>query len=287
MTRTLGALAAHVAGKAHKLCYMLRLDLTDGTSMGFTDHDNVISWNLGDGAIDYNPGINISDVTLAAGLESSNFEASGPIDTVTRLHVLGGRYRNAVARLFMVNWQVQTAAAAIMRGKVGACRVEGDWFTFEVRNAGDMFNQTQGGVLTPYCRTYFGSTQCGVVRTAYPGEITAVGSPMKFTVDHADADYFFNFGNVKFTTGDLTGVEEAKILSFVGGEVELFEPLLKEPEVGDTVILYRGCSKLIKSEDATMPTCVSYDNGVNFRGHPQVPGSRFYMKVSAPGSSYA
>lgn len=293
MTRTLGSLAAHVAGRAHKLAYMLRLDLKDGATVALTDHDRVLSVDLGDGAADYlpDPGVNISDVTLAAGFSTSNFEATGPIvPPFTRAAVLGGRFRGATARLFMVNWADLTDVAAIMRGQVAECRVEGSRWVLEVRNAADAFQQTQGGVLSPYCRTWFGSPQCGIVRTAYPAEVTAVASDDEFTVDLAGVhpDDFFNYGNAAFTAGELAGTDEARVMDYVGatGVVTLFEPLFQPPEVGDAVTLYRGCSKLLKSPDPALPTCLFWGNVVNFRGHPEVPGSRYYHKVNDPGASY-
>lgn len=294
MTRTLSpTLAAALSAKPRKGgadCVVI--EARDGTRVGLTTWDRPLMIDLGVGADPdlCNPGLIRSAVTLAAGLESSHFEMSGALTgSFTRLNVLGGFWRKAKVWLC---WTSPTLAeplpiAPILYGEVGDCREEAGTFVFEVRNAGDMFNQTHGGVLTPYCRTWFGSPQCGITRTPYPGEVTAVDGSLRFTVDVAEADHFFRYGNVQFTSGELAGVEEAKILSFVGGEIELFEPLLKAPEVGDEVTIYRGCSKLMKHDDPTLPTCVSYGNGVRHRGHPQVPGSRFYLKVSAPGTSYA
>ena len=291
--RTLGALEAHVAGKSHRLAWMLRLDLKDGASIGLTDHDVDLVYDLGDGALTYmrDPGCNISDVTLAAGFDSSNFEASGPLGALfTAPQVLGGRFRGAVARLFMVDWQEKSAAAAVLRGSVGSARVEGESWVLEVRNAADAFNQTQGSVLTPYCRVPFGSAKCGKARPSVTTTVTAVASAAVFTVDLAGAhpDDHFNYGNAVFTSGELAGTDEARVLDYTGAgaTVELFEPLFQPPEVGDAVTLYRGCSKLLRSNDASVPTCLSWANVVNFRGHPEVPGSRNYHKVSAPGTNY-
>ncbi len=51
--RTLGTtLSAHLAGSAHKRAVMLRLDLADGSVLAVSDHDRVLSFNLGDGAAD-------------------------------------------------------------------------------------------------------------------------------------------------------------------------------------------------------------------------------------------
>lgn len=289
------ALADHLAGDAHTLATMLRLDLVNGDVLAFTDHSEAVVYDLGDGGVEFQPwtGIDPSDVVLTVGFEASNFEVTGPIgDIVTRTAVLGGRFRKARARLFIVNWADLTMGAVkIMQGRVAVSRVDGSRFTLEVRNALDLLNQSQGRVLSPLCSAVFGDAKCQVVRTPYPCTITAVQDSFRFTVDLGGdhADDFFNFGSVSFLTGDLAGTEEGKVFDYNGttGAIELYEPLIEAPQIGDTLNLYRGCSKLLKSEDANQPTCLTYDNVVNFRGWPEVPSSRFYMKVSAPGTSYA
>lgn len=286
---------AHLEGNAHTLCAMLRLDLQDGTVLAFTDHDASLSFNLGDGAATYQPwtGIDPSAVALSVGLEASNFEVSGPIgDLVTKTMVLGGRFRKAVARLFLVNWNaLADGAVPIMKGAIEEGRVEGSRFVLEVRGLAAPFNETFGRVLTPLCTAMFGDAQCGVERTPVAATVTAVTDDFRFTVNLGGtyADDYFNLGGVLFLTGGLADTAEATIISYTGasGAIELLEPLVDTPEIGDTLNLFRGCSKLRLSDDASLPTCLTYDNVVNFRGWPEVPGSRFYHKVSAPGATYA
>lgn len=298
MSRTLTpGMEAHLAGNTHTLASMLRLDLVDGSSLCFTNHDQVLNFDLGDGAADYQPGsgIDVSDIVLTVGLEASNYECKGPIsETVTRTQVLGGRFRKAAARMFMVNWAaLDDGPVRIMKGRIGEGRVQGSQFVLEVRGLAGSFNESWGRVLNPLCTATFGnlSTGCPVVRTAYPATVTAVEDDFNFTVDLGGdhPDDFFNLGGVQFLTGPLTDTAEGTIIDYDGttGAVELLEPLVDSPEVGDTLNLFRGCSKLLKSDDASLPTCLTYDAVLSFRGWPEVPGSRTYHKVSAPGASYA
>lgn len=296
MTRTTSAaLAAHLAGRAHTLAVMVRIDLANGETLALTDHDRVLAFDLGDGSADYEPwtGIMPSDVVLSAGFEVSNFELAGPLGaTVTRTGVLGGKYRAAIVRLFVVNWaDLSMGAARIMRGSVAVSRVEGSRFVFEVRNAMEAFQQTWGRVLSGICSAEFGDAQCTVARTPVAATVSAAGDGFRFTVDIGGdhPDDWFNLGTASFLTGDLAGTAEARIFDYDGatGAIELYEPLIAAPQVGDTLTLYRGCSRLLKSDDASLPTCLSYANVLNFRGFPEVPGSRQYHRVSAPGVSYA
>lgn len=298
MSRTLSAgMIAHLEANAHTLAVMLRLDLVDGNTLAFTDHDQELEFDLGDGAATYQPwvGINPSAVTLVTGLEASNMEVSGPIgELVTRTTVLGGRYRGAVARLFVVNWDaLADGPIRVLKGEVAEGRVEGSRFVLEVRGLTWRFNDSWGRVLSPLCTATFGdpSTGCPVVRTPYPATVTSVTDDLHFAVNlgGAHANDFFNYGGVQFLTGGLANTAEVPVIDYVGasGAVELLEPLVDQPEVGDTLNLYRGCSKLLRTEDASIPTCYGYGAVADFRGFPEVPGSRFYHKVSAPGASYA
>lgn len=291
MSRTLGALADHLAGGSHTTCLLLRLDLRDGTSLGITDHDAALAFDLGDGELTYSAstGAQLSDVVLTAGLEASNCEVSGPIgETFTRAGILGGRFTGARARLFLVDWSALDDRAALLAGKVATARIEGGRFVMEVRGWADAFGQVIGRTLSPYCSADFGDAQCGVVRTAYPCEVTAVASRFQFTVDLGGdhPDDFFTLGSAAFLTGELAGTAEVEVFDYDGasGAVEMFVPLVVAPEVGDTLNLYRGCSKLLKSDDAELPTCLFYDNVANFRGFPEVPGSDQYLKIATPGS---
>lgn len=288
---------AHLAGDTHELVTCLRLVLKDGTVLAFTNHDEPLAFNLGDGAVEYQPwtGIDVSAVLLTVGLEASNFEVTGPIgELVTQTHVLGGRYRGAVAHLFMVNWEaLEDGPVRLMKGDVGECRVEGSRFVFEVRGIAAAFNETWGRVLNPLCTATFGdpTTGCPVALSPIAAVVTAVTDDFRFVLDLGGdhPDDYFNLGTVEFTTGELAGTVKGTVVDYAGATsaVELLEPLVDTPQVGDALMIARGCSKLLKSSDPSLPTCLTYGAVVDFRGWPEVPSTRFYHRVSAPGASYA
>lgn len=296
MPRTIpGALATAFGSSPRKGAECLILEAKDGARAGFTTWSGPIAVDLGLGAgeDDCLPGINLSTVILATGLDAGSFEADGPArGDFSGAKIRGGKWRGARAWLVRVSPGVE-GFTPIMAGTVGEGRVEGRRFTLEIRNAADAFNQSWGRVLSPWCSATFGdfATGCPVARTPIACTVTAVTDDFRFTVDlggvHPDA--YFNLGAAAFLTGDLAGTAEVPVAGYVGasGAVELFEPLVAVPEVGDTLNLYRGCSKLLRSENAALPTCVSYGAAADFQGFPEVPSSRFYHKVSAPGAAYA
>ncbi len=282
--RTLGAsLATHIDGTAHTRCFMLRLDLADGTSLGITDHNKPLDFNLGDGSITYraDTGILASDVSLQTGMDADNFEVTGPIgDVVTLEAILGGRYNRARARLFQVNWaDLGQGAIKLLAGNVSEVRPEGGRFVFEVRNDFDRLNQTVGDLIINNCKADHGDLLCGRVPESVVGTVTAVTDAMRFTVSYAGshANEYFDAGTVTALTGDLAGTAPVEIHSWtVGGVIVLFMPLAEAPAIGDTFTVKRGCGK-------SRADCMARNNILNFRGFPEVPGSDQVLKATIPG----
>lgn len=283
--RTLGtALATHVAGDAHTLCAMLRIDLKDGTQLAFTDHDEPLTFDLGDGALAYQPdtGILPSDLSLSAGFTADDMEVSGPIgDVVTRTAVLGGRYDDATVRYFFVNWSdLSQGAAKLLKGYVALASVEGGTFKFTVHSEIAKFARSVGRVITGYCDADLGDARCGFALTADTETVTAVTDARTFQTTNGStrANDYFNQGTVVFTTGALAGCRPVEVFDWsLAGDVSLWTDLPEPPAIGDTLELRRGCDK-------TRAMCRdTFDNVINFRGFPDVPGSDQVLRYPNPG----
>lgn len=291
MSRTLGGpLAAHIATRSHTRSVLMLLDLRDGTTIGVTDHDQDIDFDIGDGVETYRAGTGIfpSDIALSAGLETDNCEVRGPIDDVVTLTgVLGGRFDRAEARLFQVNWKsLGSGAIKILAGNVSQARVEGGRFVFEIRSNVDRLNQVVGKLIVNNCDADFGDTRCGATPTSVVGTVTAVTSAMIFAVSYTGsyANDFFNLGTVEPLTGANAGGLPVEIFDWsLAGGIELFTPLASDPVIGDTFTIKDGCSKLRRSDVVGVPTCMSHNNIVNFRGFPEVPGSDQILRATIPG----
>lgn len=290
MSRTLSvALTEHLSGRSHTRCNMLLLDLDDGTSIGITDHDKDLDYDIGDGSVTYASGTGIltSNVSLSCGMDADNYEVSGPVnDTFTLAGIIGGKFNGARARLFQANWKDLTQGAIkIMAGDVREARVEGGKFVLEVRSDMDRYNQTVGKVITNQCDADFGDSRCGVTPTSITGTVTAVNDALHFVISFSGtyADDFFNLGTVIGLTGANTGTT-MEILDWTSaGAIVLFAPLAEEPAIGDTFTIKNGCSKLRKSDTVGVPTCLTYSNVINFRGFPEVPGSDQVLRTAFPG----
>lgn len=291
MSRTLGgALAAHLATSRHTRCGMLRFDLADGSTLAVTDHDSGLSFDLGDGAVSYSPrtGILPSDLSLSTGFEADEVEITGPLVAaktedwhVTRAAVLGGRFDDAKARYFQVNWDsLVSGPIRLLRGYVVKADVSGSSFTLTIQSEISKFRRETGRVISGYCDADFQDARCGYSEAADTVTVTAVTDERLISVDNAGgrADDYFNRGTVVFTSGALAGTRPIEIQDFASsGLVSLWTGLAEVPQVGDTLELRRGCGK-------TRGDCMAYGNIVNFRGFPDVPGTDQVLRYPNPAS---
>ena len=295
--RTLSShLTSMLATREHTRARCLWLALRDGTVIGMTDHDRDLTvdmTDISDVPVEFKAGTGVlpSDVETAAGLEADNFNVEGPLGSlISRTDVLGLRYNRARARLFEVDWNQSTPdILPVLQGVIAEVQISGSRFIFEVRSDVERLNQTIGRLITPYCDAEFGDERCGAAVPQTAAEVTAVTNAHSFTLDQAGnfSDDHFVYGKVDFTTGALVAADQVEVWAYVGSSsfVTLLTPLPEEPQVGDQLVIKRGCSKLKKADDASVPTCLTYANVLNFRGADQVPGSDQYLKIPVPGET--
>ncbi len=285
MRTVTAGMAAHLAGRSHSRCWMLRLDLRDGNVIGLTSLDKDVDFDLGDaaGLVTYQArtGADISDVELIADLSPSSFEVSGPIgDVVTLEALMGGRFNRAQVRLFQVNFRgLADGALKILLGNITDAKPTGGRFTFEVRSEADKFNQSVGRGLSPLCWADYGDAFCGATVESVVGTVASVTDEYTMTVSFAGsyADGYFDFGTVEALTGALAGTDPVEIITWTAaGQIVLFAPLAEAPLVGDTFTVRRGCPK-------NRTACIARGRMPFFRGHPDVPGTDQVLRPTIPG----
>lgn len=286
-------MAAVLASRKLARARCLWLEQKDGVQLGFNDIDVPLEVDIGFGSVTYRAGRGVvgSDIEQTVGLEPGNMEISGPIDEVTRAEVWGGVFSDCRVRVFDVMWDnLDYGIIPIMGGRIADGRVEGNRFIFEMRSHADKFNSTIGRVLAPYCTHDFGDAKCTKTRQEFPATVASVAagaSQFIFTTSLGTThpQDFFNLGTIRFDTGPNAGLDEIEIFDYHGdSEVELLAPLPRSPEVGDQIVLRRGCSKLKSSTDSAVLTCLFWENVVNFGGFDQVPGTEKYMRFTAKTS---
>ena len=101
-----------------------------------------------------------------------------------------------------------------------------------------------------------------------------------FKTTLTNADKFFDYGLITFASGDNDGrAYDVKQFTHEDGCVTTFLPATFAITVGDEFTAIAGC-------DGNRSTCrIKYNNIINFRGEPDVPGSDYATSYPSQGSS--
>jgi uncharacterized phage protein (TIGR02218 family) len=114
------------------------------------------------------------------------------------------------------------------------------------------------------------------------GTVLAAASRRQLTASGLDAfePGWFIRGLVTFTSGaNANRSQEVKrhTLSGSTATIELWQPMALDIAADDTFAITAGCDK-------RFPICqAKFDNAVNFRGFPHMPGNDYILAVAKPG----
>ncbi|MEO5376066.1 MAG: DUF2163 domain-containing protein [Alphaproteobacteria bacterium] len=260
-------LAAHLAGEVTTLCTCWTITRTDGLVLGFTDHDRDVTV----GGMSYRAagGYSPSAVASSASLAVDNLDVDVVLDDegITDGDLRAGLYDHAEVEVMLVNWAAPTDGGMVLsRGHLGEVALKGAVATAEIRGLVQALATNIGEYFSADCRASLGDARCGVDLTALTvaGAVTAVMSRRRFTAAGvAGAEYVG--GMVAFSSGACAGLR-MEVKASDGADITLFVPVPREIAVGDSFTIHPGC-------DRTAATCRQrYDNIINFRGEPFVPG---------------
>lgn len=286
--RTLPAgLADHLATGATTLCHCWRVTLTSGERMGFTDHDRVLTF---DGTtFDAESGFTATEMESSLGLSIDNLEASGALSSarISETRIAAGDFDDAQVEIWRVNWQDVSQRVLLKRGYIGEIARGQYYFSAELRGLSHVLNQQKGRLFQHSCDAVLGDSRCGInlSSAAYSAIAQVVGVDnmrvLRVTGLGTFARGFFAAGTAEFTSGVNLGrkwqIKFSRIRTSYQ-EIELWQPLAQPAAVGDYVRVKAGCNK-------QFDTCKSkFNNVVNFRGFPHIPGNDKIMEVGIPNN---
>ena len=280
------ALAAQLSGGVTTLCHGWRVTRRDGLQLGFTDHDRDLE-------IDGLPflaasGVAGSESVSTQGLAVSGAEVSGALSaaTLTEADLAAGRFDGAEVDHLLIDWSAPENHMLLRRATIGEVRREGGAFTAELRALTDGLNQTRGRLFGALCDADLGDARCGVDLTApaHRAEVNvvAVEGPLRLVVSGLSGhdEGAFSHGRLAFSVGPNAGVslEVRSHLRESGADIlELWQRPSETVMAGDAAQVTAGCDKRFS-------TCrARFANGVNFRGHPHMPGNDFLLTIAVPG----
>lgn len=264
------------------VCRAWALERRDGTVLGFTDHDCVLSFD----GVEFQPGSGLTAraVSQATGLSVDNTEALGVLSdaAVREEDIEAGRFDGAEVRCWLVNWQDVTMRWLQFRGSIGEIRRAGGAFEAELRGLTEQLNQPQGRIYQTPCTAVLGDAACGFDMST-PGY--AIETAVE-TVERSE-DFrwdtlpgfepgWFGGGRLTVLSGAAQGLWAAvksDQSTAAGRRITLWEPIRAPVSAGDTVRLEAGCDKRMES-------CrLKFNNLLNFQGFPDIPGEDWIMAV--------
>jgi uncharacterized phage protein (TIGR02218 family) len=271
-------LAAHLAGDITTVCQCWRVTRSDGTVLGFTEHDR----DLGFGGLTYRAasGFQASDAETGAGLAAEASEVAGGFSSaaISETDLSAGRYDGARVEVFLVDWQHPERHMLLRVGEIGEVTRAGEAFRAEIRRLTHALDQVKGRIYGHRCDAMLGDARCGVdldtggLQAA--GEIVAVLDERRLAVSGLDgfAARYFRYGVLTFESGMNAGLfADIDDHRNDGGAVELtlWLPMPLAMAAGDRFTIVAGCDK-------RFATCRDkFANQLNFRGFPHMPGSDF------------
>jgi uncharacterized phage protein (TIGR02218 family) len=268
------------------LCRCWRITRRDGAVAGFTDHDEDV---VVDGlTCRAGTGLTGSEATTQLGLAVTGSEISGALasDTLSEADLAAGRYDAATIECYLVDWSEPSLFVLTGKGVLGEVRREGQAFAAEIRGLTDRLNQESGRRYTATCDADLGDSRCTIDLTAPAfagaGAVAALIGTSSVRVSGLDAfaDDWFSAGRLTFASGANAGLAVEVKNHHIGADgvvLDLWQTMSEPIAVGDTFSVTAGCDK-------RFATCRDrFDNVLNFRGFPHIPGNDFVTSYAVPG----
>lgn len=276
------AMQAKLDAAATTFCQCWRLTRNDGAVLGFTDHDRDLIFNGVTFRAD--TGLSASQLETNLGLAAGTAEASGALrdDGLTESDLLDGLYDGASVETWLVDWSNVDERVLLDVATMGDVRRGEHAFTAELRATAYVFDQQQGRAFQRGCAADLGDQRCGVDLAAFMSTGTVAGfSGGILTLDLPSVfkSAYFSGGALTFTSGANDGAR-VTIKSHSQDGLRASIALWTQPggaiAAGDRVSLVAGCDK--SAADCQQ----KFDNIVNFRGFPHMPGN--YRVIAYPSA---
>lgn len=281
------ALQASLDTGVTTLCRCWKLTRTDGEVLGFTDHDETVTF----GGVDYeaDSGMTASAWNATTGLSVDTMDAHGALSSgrLTESDLARGLWNGAAVEVYVVDWLATDSRVLMQKGATGEISRGALEFTCELRSISHALNQARGRQYHVLCDADLGDSRCGVdldtSEFTTTGAVVGVNSRRAFTVSGLGSfdTGWFTRGLLTWTSGDNAGIAcEVKRHLTVGGVpyLELTELMPFDIATGspaDAFTVTTGCDK-------STGLCQSkFANILNHRGFPYMTGNDYVMRVPA------
>jgi len=283
-------LQARLDSGATRLCRCWLVKRRDGVTFGFTDHDRDLAF--GGESFRASSGMDASALHSATGLSVDNAQAVGALSDagVTEEDVRAGRYDRAEIWHWLVDWERPDLRVLLFKGSFGEIRRSDGAFEIELRGLAEALNAPVGRSILRTCDRKLGDAKCGfdVTKAGFFGEGTVASGSGGATIVAEDlggfGDAWFTQGTVTWLSGENAGqmgtVKADRKTSAGRRRIALWQAPGRPVAAGDRFRVVAGCDKQVG-------TCrVKFDNLLNFRGFPLIPGDDWVTAYPKDGANH-
>jgi uncharacterized phage protein (TIGR02218 family) len=270
-----GEMQARLESGATTHCRCWKIERSDGSVFGFTDHDLDLAF---DGfTFEAGSGLDANALQASTGLSVDNCQAQGAISSksISEEDIRAGRFDGAKVLNWLVDWTRPDLRVLLFAGTLGEIRQADGRFEAELRGPTEALNAPVGRSILRTCDRVLGDAKCkvdlrkeeysveAVIRGPEAGRIACAGAS-------GFATGWFTHGAITWLSGDNTGFTRSirgdRLIAGGNRELDLWHAPPYPPERDDRVRLVAGCDKMVR-------TCRSkFANFLNFRGFPHLPG---------------
>lgn len=275
----MSALLEHMATGVTTVCRAWIVRRSDGVVMGFTDHDEDLE--IDDTTCRASSGLTTGALATSTGLSVDNAEASGALrdEAISEADIRNGLWDGAHVTAYRVNWRRPDERDVLFRATLGEITWGNGAFTAELRGVGEQLNKVRGRIYQKRCDAMLGDARCGkALGSTHLTDLVLLQVAERRILTFEERGGFavgwYTGGRVTVLTGNAAGESgQIKVDRISDGrrEISLSTSLRRDVGAGDRVRLEAGCDK-------RMTTCrVKFDNLLNYRGFPHIPGEEWLM----------
>lgn len=208
-------------------------------------------------------------------LKERNLECKGMFDVaaMTFDDLRAGRYRGAAVTEYIVDWKYPWLGPIEQTVYfMGATQFNGEYWEAHLDGFTTNLKRDVGRTYGRMCDATLGDSRCtlNLAPFTFTGlTVTAVLAPRQsFTSSATQADAYFGYGNLTWTSGANAGLTvDIEYYINSGGTFQLLLYTPSDFAPGDTFTAVGGC-------DRTLPTCRDrFNNIINYQGFPAIPGT--------------
>lgn len=263
---------------------LFKITLLDATILRYTDADVSILHDVGDGAgvvtWDAGPGISRKEIRAGIDLQIDTTQVTVPnidlaLGGVTKTIAHWARLRRfhaAQVDLYIHDYDNNKSvlhSTWFIQGVVAATFDDVTFLLESIISKLDL--QVPRTTFQPECNNALYDAWCGVIKANFKDLETVDSATIdSVTFTTARVAGYFDLGQVKFTSGNLNGMEFTIATNPTQGVVKFYAPLPEVPTAGTTFDIFPGCHK-------TIADCRDKFNnffpggGLRFRGFPFIP----------------